>query len=86
MVLGLRILCTVCHVFRELKRPGFSSASFTTPKARGRQWGKLSWRPCSGCLGRTPSVFTKERVKLFVCGAGFIGICRSGRGRPQPFG
>ena len=27
-----------------------------------------------------------ERVKLFVCGAGFIGICRSGRGRPQPFG
>ena len=27
-----------------------------------------------------------ERVKLFVCGAGFIGICRSGRGRPRPFG
>ena len=22
-------------------------------------------------------------VKLFVCGAGFIGICRSGRGRPK---
>ena len=28
----------------------------------------------------------RERVKLFVCGAGFIGICRSGRGRPRPFG
>ena len=28
----------------------------------------------------------EERVKLFVCGAGFIGICRSGRGRPRPFG
>ena len=27
-----------------------------------------------------------ERVKLFVCGARFIGICRSGRGRPRPFG
>ena len=31
-----------------------------------------------------PSVF--ERVKLFVCGARFIGICRSGRERPRPFG
>ena len=28
----------------------------------------------------------EERVKLFVCGARFIGICRSGRGRPRPFG
>ena len=27
-----------------------------------------------------------ERVKLFVCGARFIGICRSGRERPRPFG
>ena len=34
--------------------------------------------------GREPSF--EERVKLFVCGAGFIGICRSGRGRPRPFG
>lgn len=29
---------------------------------------------------------THERVKLFVCGVRFIGICRSGRGRPRPFG
>ena len=29
---------------------------------------------------------TSERVKLFVCGVRFIGICRSGRGRPRPFG
>lgn len=34
-------------------------------------------------LARTIEV---ERVKLFVCGARFIGICRSGRGRPRPFG
>ena len=27
-----------------------------------------------------------EGIKLFVCGARFIGICRSGRGRPRPFG
>ena len=27
-----------------------------------------------------------ERVKLFVCGARFIGICRSGRERLRPFG
>ena len=27
-----------------------------------------------------------ERVKLFVCGVRFIGICRSGRERPRPFG
>ena len=32
------------------------------------------------------SILGFERVKLFVCGAGFIGICRSGRGRPRPFG
>ncbi|MER0078973.1 hypothetical protein ABRP87_03285, partial [Corynebacterium sp. KPL2830] len=25
-----------------------------------------------------------ERVKLFVCGVRFIGICRSGRERPRP--
>ena len=28
----------------------------------------------------------QERVKLFVCGARFIGICRSGRERLRPFG
>ena len=27
-----------------------------------------------------------ERVKLFVCGARCIGICRSGRERLRPFG
>lgn len=31
-------------------------------------------------------VDAEERVKLFVCGVRFIGICRSGRGRPRPFG
>ena len=32
----------------------------STPKARGRQWEKLSWRPCGGCTGGTPSAFTKH--------------------------
>ena len=39
-------------------------------------------------LGRhsRPATVRFERVKLFVCGVRFIGICRSGRGRPRPFG
>ena len=46
---------------------------------------------CQGVIGTCAHcahglAYTKERVKLFVCGARFIGICRSGRGRPRPFG
>ena len=39
---------------RLMKLAGFSS------RRRGRQWEKLSWRPCGGCIDGTPSAFTKH--------------------------
>ena len=65
---------------------------------RGTQFtSEKLWEVCHNLgiaqsVGRTGVCFDNamaesfERVKLFVCGAGFIGICRSGRGRPRPFG
>ncbi len=38
----------------------FPQRNSTTPKARGSQWEKLSWRPCGGCIGGALSAFTKH--------------------------
>ena len=40
----------------------------------------------AGVSGKGTGGSPIERVKLFVCGVRFIGICRSGRERPRPFG
>lgn len=38
----------------------FTKRNSLTPKIRGRRSEKSNWPPCGGCIGKTPSVFTKH--------------------------
>ena len=60
---------------RDFPPPGFTHL----------RHGGVSPTKCSADL-HLSMLACSEGVKLFVCGARFIGICRSGRGRPRPFG